>query len=64
MASKINKRVTAHTFRHTFATLLLMHGTDIRTVQELLGHSDIRTTEIYTHVVGAKFAGTRSPLDF
>jgi integron integrase len=62
--SGINKRVTAHTFRHTFATLLLMNGTDIRTLQELLGHSDIRTTEIYTHVMGAKFAGTKSPVDF
>lgn len=61
--SGVTKRVTAHTFRHTFATLLLMHGTDIRTLQELLGHSDIRTTEIYTHVVGARFAGTRSPID-
>lgn len=63
-ASGIAKRVTAHTFRHTFATQLLLHGTDIRTLQELLGHSDIRTTEIYTHVVGAKFAGTKSPVDY
>jgi integron integrase len=62
--SKINKRVTAHVFRHTFATQLLLNGTDIRTLQELLGHSDIRTTEIYTHVVGNKFAGTKSPVDF
>jgi integron integrase len=63
LKSKIPKRITAHTFRHTFATQLLLNGTDIRTVQELLGHTDIRTTEIYTHVVGAKFAGTRSPMD-
>lgn len=62
--SGVTKRVTAHTFRHTFATLLLMNGTDIRTLQELLGHSDIRTTEKYTHVVGEKFAGTKSPADF
>ena len=61
--SGINKRVTAHTFRHSFATNLLMNGSDIRTVQELLGHSDIRTTEIYTHVVGQRRAGTISPVD-
>ena len=62
-ASGIHKRVTAHTFRHSFATNLLMSGSDIRTVQELLGHSDIRTTEIYTHVVNLRHAGTRSPID-
>ncbi|HIG40237.1 MAG TPA: integrase [Gammaproteobacteria bacterium] len=50
----IQKRVTAHTFRHSFATNLLIHGSDIRTVQELLGHNDIRTTEIYTHVIGQR----------
>lgn len=61
--SGVCKRVTAHTFRHSFATRLLETGSDIRTVQELLGHSDLRTTEIYTHVVGNQRAGTISPLD-
>lgn len=58
-----HKRVTCHTFRHSFATHLLESGKDIRTVQELLGHSDVKTTQIYTHVVGQHFAGTYSPLD-
>lgn len=63
IASQLTKRVTAHTFRHSFATQLLLSGADIRTVQDLLGHNDVKTTEIYTHVMGSRFANTRSPLD-
>lgn len=61
--SGLQKRVTCHTFRHSYATHLLDSGTDIRTVQVLLGHNDVKTTMLYTHVTADKGVGTKSPLD-
>jgi site-specific recombinase XerD len=62
--SGITKKISMHTLRHSFATHLLEHGTDLKYIQELLGHRSVKTTELYTHLSTKSIAGIRSPLDF
>ncbi len=62
--SGITKKISMHTLRHSFATHLLEHGTDLKYIQELLGHRSVKTTELYTHLTSKSFAKITSPLDF